>query len=51
MTATQQKIAVRNSASAVKSFTTKNFRLESGVVMPEVTIAYRTLGTLAARPR
>src|ERR1700743_100427 len=48
MTATQQKIAARDSSSAVRTFTTKNFRLESGVVMPEVTIAYRTLGTLSA---
>jgi homoserine O-acetyltransferase len=48
MTATQQKIAARDSSSAVETFTTKNFRLESGVVLPEVTIAYRTLGTLAA---
>jgi homoserine O-acetyltransferase len=47
MTATQ-KIAVQDTASAVKTFSTKNFRLESGAVMPEVTIAYRTLGTLAA---
>jgi len=31
-----------------KNFTTRNFRLTSGVVMPEVTIAYRTLGTLSA---
>jgi homoserine O-acetyltransferase len=31
----------------VKSFTTNNFRLQSGVVMPSVTIAYRTLGVLA----
>ena len=30
-----------------KRFTTQNFRLKSGVVMPEVTIAYRTLGTLS----
>jgi homoserine O-acetyltransferase len=29
------------------TFTTRNFRLRSGVVMPEVKIAYRTLGTLA----
>src|ERR1700744_6311988 len=48
MTATQQKVAARDSSSTVKTFTTKNFRLESGVVMPEVTIAYRTLGTLSA---
>src|ERR1700744_3489116 len=48
MTATQQKIAARDSSSAVRTFTTKNFCLESGVVMPKVTIAYRTLGTLSA---
>src|ERR1700722_20004484 len=30
-----------------KIFVTQNFRLQSGTVMPEVTIAYRTLGTLA----
>jgi homoserine O-acetyltransferase len=33
--------------SPVKYFTTSNFRLRSGVVMGEVTIAYRTLGTLS----
>src|SRR5580692_6003276 len=49
MTASQPKIAAHESSSAVKTFTTKNFRLESGVVMPEVSIAYRTLGTLAAK--
>src|ERR1700739_3772055 len=48
MTATLQKTPAPDSPSAIKTFTTKNFRLESGVVMPEVTIAYRTLGTLAA---
>jgi homoserine O-acetyltransferase/O-succinyltransferase len=32
----------------LKTFTTRDFRLQSGVVMPEVTISYRTLGTLAA---
>lgn len=31
----------------MNSFTVRDFRLESGVVMPAVTIAYRTLGTLA----
>lgn len=31
----------------MNNFTVKDFRLESGVVMPAVTIAYRTLGTLA----
>ena len=33
--------------SPVKYFTTNDFRLHSGVVMGEVTIAYRTLGTLS----
>jgi homoserine O-acetyltransferase len=32
----------------LKTFTARNFRLQSGTVMPEVTISYRTLGTLAA---
>jgi homoserine O-acetyltransferase/O-succinyltransferase len=31
----------------VKTFTTRDFRLQSGTVLPEVTIAYRTLGLLA----
>ena len=35
----------------LKTFATRDFRLQSGVVMPEVTIAYRTLGTLSRRPR
>jgi Homoserine acetyltransferase len=33
--------------SNAKSFSTRDFRLQSGVVMPSVTIAYATLGTLA----
>jgi homoserine O-acetyltransferase len=32
---------------SVNSFAIENFRLRSGVVMPSVTIAYRTLGELA----
>ncbi|HXN70265.1 MAG TPA: alpha/beta fold hydrolase, partial [Bradyrhizobium sp.] len=31
----------------VRTFTTRDFRLQSGTVLPEVTIAYRTLGLLA----
>lgn len=31
----------------VKTFVIDDFRLQSGIVMPAVTIAYRTLGTLA----
>src|ERR1700720_2039649 len=31
----------------VKTFEARDFRLRSGVVMPAVTIAYRTLGVLA----
>jgi homoserine O-acetyltransferase len=31
----------------LKAFVASNFRLRSGVVMPKVTIAYRTLGVLA----
>ena len=34
-------------AADAKTFTTRNFRLQSGKVLPEVTIAYRTLGVLA----
>ena len=31
----------------IKTFSTGDFRLQSGVIMPSVTIAYATLGTLA----
>jgi len=34
-----------------RSFTTKSFRLENGTVMPEITLAYETYGTLAADGR
>jgi homoserine O-acetyltransferase/O-succinyltransferase len=33
--------------SDTRTFTATDFRLRSGVVLPQVTIAYRTLGTLA----
>jgi homoserine O-acetyltransferase len=46
MTATEQGDAAIAS-SDVKTFSIKDFRLESGVVIPAVTIAYRTLGMLA----
>jgi homoserine O-acetyltransferase len=35
------------SATGSRNFTTRDFRLQSGVVMPDVSIAYRTLGTLS----
>ena len=34
-------------SNETQTFTTRDFRLQSGVVMSEVTIAYRTLGKLA----
>src|SRR5580692_7000152 len=34
-------------ANDVRTFTTRDFPLQSGIVLPEVTIAYRTLGVLA----
>ena len=34
-------------ATEAGTFTTNDFRLQSGVTMPEVTIAYRTLGKLS----
>jgi homoserine O-acetyltransferase len=41
------KMTARIPAADVKTFVTGNFRLQSGIVMPAVTIAYRTLGVLA----
>jgi homoserine O-acetyltransferase len=38
----------RAPADGAKTFVANDFRLQSGVVMPIVTIAYRTLGLLAA---
>jgi homoserine O-acetyltransferase/O-succinyltransferase len=35
------------SSADLKTFVTTDFRLRSGAMLPEVTIAYRTLGTLA----
>ena len=42
-------MVMTDSASEPKSFTIRDFRLQGGVVMPEVTIAYRTLGTLSPK--
>jgi homoserine O-acetyltransferase len=39
----------QTAADDIKSFTADNFRLQSGAVMPSVTIAYRTLGVLAPK--
>lgn len=36
-------------AADAETFATDDFRLQSGIVMPAVTIAYRTLGVLAPR--
>jgi homoserine O-acetyltransferase len=48
MTATPAKVTTHEISSGdAKSFSMSNFRLESGVVMPAVTIAYRTRGALA----
>jgi homoserine O-acetyltransferase len=34
-------------ATEIKTFSTRDFRLQNGIMMPEVTIAYATLGRLA----
>src|SRR2546430_14380165 len=39
--------AKQTAAGETRTFTTRDFRLQSGVVMGEVTVAYRTLGTLS----
>src|SRR6476620_11212861 len=39
--------AKQGTATETRTFTTRDFRLQNGVVMGEVTIAYRTLGQLA----
>jgi homoserine O-acetyltransferase/O-succinyltransferase len=42
-----EKMTARLPATDEKTFTASDFRLQSGTVMPAVTIAYRTLGVLA----
>jgi homoserine O-acetyltransferase len=41
------QVGERLMTATANTFTATDFRLRSGVVMPEVTIAYRTLGTLS----
>lgn len=49
MTAINQGAAASaNASSGLQTFAIRDFRLEGGGVMPAVTIAYRTLGSLAA---
>lgn len=40
-------MTAQNREADVKTFATRDFRLQGGAVMPAVTIAYRTLGVLA----
>jgi homoserine O-acetyltransferase/O-succinyltransferase len=40
-------MTMSDSTTGSKAFTTRDCRLQNGVVLPEVTIAYRTLGTLS----
>ena len=46
MTATHNALA-EDAHAGVKNFAIEDFRLQSGVTMPHMTIAYRTLGLLA----
>src|SRR5881227_1071341 len=43
-------MAEPTTSAEANTFVTTDFRLQSGIVMPEVTIAYRTLGRLAPAP-
>jgi homoserine O-acetyltransferase len=47
MTPTSGAALQQTPSFGVQGFTTGDFRLQSGVVLPSVTIAYRTLGVLA----
>ncbi len=40
-------MTARISSAEVETFVASDFRLQSGIIMPAVTIAYRTLGVLA----
>ncbi|WP_136626220.1 alpha/beta fold hydrolase [Bradyrhizobium macuxiense] len=40
-------MSAQSIATELKNFTTSDIRLQNGSVLPEVTIAYRTVGTLA----
>jgi homoserine O-acetyltransferase len=42
-----KKMTAQILSADLKTFATTDFRLQSGIVMPAVTIAYRTLGVLA----
>src|SRR3954453_1110840 len=40
-------MSIPNPADGIGTFSTRDYRLQSGIMMPSVTIAYATLGTLA----